>query len=122
MNIVFHVVGLDGIVNRLNRISGQAAKSLLFNRKITGTAMSTGKQIWVEWTNSGEFKWDMGAFQATGKSWVEEDVFFIQFKKLFGGLPFGTTIYRNPDGSSERRNQYFMVSDIGSITTFVPIE
>jgi len=105
-----------------NRINGQEVKSLLFGRKITGTSMSTGKQLWWEWAKSGEFKLDLGAFQDMGKSWVEGDVFFIQFEKLFGGLPYGTIIYRNPDGSKERKNQYLMVSDIGSITPFAPTE
>ena len=105
-----------------NRINGQAVKTLLFGRKITGTAMSTGKQLRWEWATNGEFKFLMGSFQDIGKSWVEGDVFFIQFEKLIGGLPYGTTIYRNPDGSVEEKNQYFMVSDIGSITTFSPAE
>jgi tetratricopeptide (TPR) repeat protein len=105
-----------------NRINGQEVKSLLFDRKITGTAMSTGKQLWWEWANSGEFKLDLGTIQDMGKSWVEGDVLFIQFKKLFGGLPYGTIIYTNPDGSRESKNQYFMVSDIGSITPFAPTE
>lgn len=82
--------------------------------------MSTGKQFWWEWAKTGEFKLDLGAFQDMGKSWVEGDVFFIQFEKLFSGLPYGTIIYRNPDGSKERKNQYLMVSDIGSITPFAP--
>jgi TolB-like protein/Tfp pilus assembly protein PilF len=100
-----------------NRINGQEVKSLLFGSKITGTAMSTGKQFWWEWEKNGEFK-IIGPFHDMGKSWVEGDVFFIQFKKVFGGLPYGTIIYRNPDGSEENRNQYFMVSDVGSITPF----
>jgi hypothetical protein len=103
-----------------NRIKGQEIKSLLFGRKITGTAMSTGKQLWWEWSKNGEFQLDLGSFQDNGKSWVDGDVFFIKFKKLFGGLPYGTIIYRNPDGSGESNNQYFMVSDIGSITPFAP--
>jgi adenylate cyclase len=105
-----------------NRINGQEVKSLLFDRKITGTAMSTGKQLWWEWTKNGEFKFIMGSYQDKGKSWIEGDVFFIQFEKLIGGLPYGTIIYRNPDGSRESKNQYFMVSDIGSITPFAPTE
>jgi TolB-like protein len=103
-----------------NRIKGQEIKSLLFGRKITGTAMSTGKQLWWEWSKNGEFQLDLGSFQDNGKSWVDGDVFFIKFKKLFGGLPYGTIIYRNPDGSGESNNQYYMVSDIGSITPFAP--
>lgn len=107
---------------RENRINGQELKSLLFGQNITGIAMSTGKQFWWEWAKSGEFKFDLGVFQDTGKSWVEGDVFFIQFKKLFSGLPYGAIIYRNPDGSRENKDQYLIVSDVGSITPFIPIE
>ncbi len=102
-----------------NRLNGQEVRSLLLGHKITGISMSTGKQIWWEWTTSGDFK-ITGAYQDIGKSWAEGDVFFIQFEKYFGGLPYGTIIYRNPDGSMEGQNQYFMVSDIGSITPFAP--
>jgi len=103
-----------------NRINGQEVKSLLFGRKIFGIAMSTGKPIGWEWTDNGEFKFTMGKFQTMGNSWIEDDVFFIQFEKIFGGFPYGTVIYRNPDGSSESKNQYLMVSDIGTITHFAP--
>jgi TolB-like protein/class 3 adenylate cyclase len=105
-----------------NRIDGQAVKELLFGKKITGTAMSTGKQYWWEWDKNGKFKLDMQVFKDTGKSWVERDICFIQFDKFLGGLPYGTVIYRNPDGSMESQNQYLMVSDTGSITPFAPIE
>ena len=105
-----------------NRINGKVVTSLLFGRKITGTAMSTGKQFWWEWAKSGEFKLDLQVVQDNGKSWVEGDVLFIQFDKLFGSLPYGAIIYRNPDGSLESKNQYLIVSDIGSITPFAPTE
>ncbi len=105
-----------------NRIKGQEVKSLLLGRKITGISMSTGKQLWWEWTENGELKLDFGSFQDEGKSWVEGDVFFTKFKKMFGGLPYGSIIYRNPDGSGASKNQYFMVTDIGSITPFAPTE
>ena len=105
-----------------NRIKGQEVKLLLFGRKISGISVLTGKQLWWELAKNGEFKFMTGSFQDMGKSWVEGDVFFIQFEKLFSGLPYGTTIYRNPDGSMEGKNQYLIVSDIGSITPFAPTE
>ena len=110
------------IILKENRLNGQEVKSLLFDRKVTGTAMLTGKELRWEWTKNGEFKFIMGSYQDKGKSWIEGDVFFIQFEKLIGGLPYGTIIYRNPDGSRESKNQYLLVSDIGSITPFAPTE
>lgn len=105
-----------------NRLSGQEIKSLFFGGKITGTSMSLGKQIQMEFSKSGDFQFIMGTFQDHGKSWVEGDVIFIQYKRLLGGLPYGATIYRNPDGSRDSKNQYFIVSDIGSITPVALIE
>jgi hypothetical protein len=105
-----------------NRISGQEVKSLLFGRKVSGTSWATGEQLWWEWAKNGEFKFMRGADQDTGKSWVEGDVFFLQFEKLYGGFPFGMTIFRNPDGSRESKNEFFMVSDLRSVTPFAPTE
>jgi tetratricopeptide (TPR) repeat protein len=104
-----------------NRLKGQEVRSLLLGQKITGTAMSTGKQFWWEWSADGDLK-ITGAYEDIGKSWVEGDVFYIQFENHFGGLPWGTIIYKNPDGSMESQNQYLMVSDIGSITPFIITE
>jgi hypothetical protein len=84
--------------------------------------MSTGEQLWFEWAKNGEFKFIMGAYQDSGKSWVEGDVCFFQFEKLFGGLPYGAAIFRNPDGSRESKNEYFMVSDARTINPFAPTE
>ena len=95
-----------------NRISGQEVKSLLFGRKITGISIVTGEQFWWEWTKSGEFKFIRGSYQDTGKSWVEGHAFFVQFEKQFGGFPLGMTIFRNPDGSRESKNEYFMVTEM----------
>jgi TolB-like protein/class 3 adenylate cyclase len=106
---------------KVNRLNGQEAQSLLLGHKITGISMSTGKPYGWEWKKNGEFK-ITGAYQDSGQSWVEGDVFFIKFEKLFSGLPYGTVIYRNPDGSVESQNQYLMVSDMGSITPFASTE
>jgi tetratricopeptide (TPR) repeat protein len=95
-----------------NRLNGQEIKSLLFGRKITGISMITGKQFLWEFVKSGEWKFISGDFQNSGKSWVEGNVFFSQSEKLFGGLPYGATIFRNPNGSKESKNEYFMVTDM----------
>jgi tetratricopeptide (TPR) repeat protein len=95
-----------------NRLDGQEVKSLLFGRKITGISMITGKQFLWEFVKSGEWKFISGDFQNSGKSWVEGNVFFSQSEKLFGGIPYGSAIFRNPDGSRESKNEYFMVTDM----------
>jgi hypothetical protein len=110
------------IISRENLLNGQEIRHLLFGRRITGTSMVTGKQVSWEWAKSGEFKFIMGAYQATGNSWVEGDIFFVQFEKRFGGIPYGNTIFRNPVGSRESSNEYYLVSDLKSITPFTPAD
>ena len=109
-------------LSRENMLNGQEVKSLLFGRKVAGTSWATGEQQWWEWAKSGEFKFMQGTHQDNGISWVEGDVLLIQFEKLYGGFPFGMTIFRNPDGSREGKNEFFMVSDLRSITPFSPTE
>jgi hypothetical protein len=82
----------------------------------------SGEQFWWEWAKSGEFKYIRGAYQDTGKSWVEGAVFFAQFEKQLGSLPYGMTIFRNPGGSRESKNEYYMVTDLRGITPFAPTE
>jgi hypothetical protein len=109
-------------ISRENLLNGQEVKSLLFGRKITGISMITGKQYLWEFVKSGEWKFISGDFQNTGKSWVEGNVFFSQSEKLFGGLPYGNTIFRNPEGTRENKNEYFMVTDLRFIIFFAPAE
>ena len=105
-------------ISRQNLLNGQVVKSLLFGRKITGSSFGTDKQSWWEWTTNGEFKYTIGEYRDTGKSWLEGDVFFIQFEKQFGGLPSGNAIFRNPRGSRENKNEYYLVSDLRFIIPF----
>jgi len=105
-----------------NRVAGEDIRSRFFDRKIVGIAMSTGKPVQWTFQKSGEFQFKMGDLQDKGISWIEEDVILFQYNKLYGGLPFGATLYKNPEGSTESKNQYFIVSDIGSITPVALVE
>jgi hypothetical protein len=98
-----------------NRINGQAVKSLLFGRKIFGVAMSTGKPIEWEWANNGEFKFTMGNFKLWEIAGSREMSFSFNLRRYLAVFHMVGSIYRNPDGSSESKDQYLMVSDIGTM-------
>ena len=104
-----------------NRLTGKEVRSLLLGHRISGISLNLHKPYEWEWTKNGEFKYT-GAIMDSGKSWVEGDVFINKFDKFLGGLPWGTIIYRNPEGSMESQNQYIMVSGTGTITPFAPME
>jgi hypothetical protein len=40
------------------------------------------------------------------KSWVEGDVLCQQYEKRFGGLEFCSTVFRNPKGTYEGKDEY----------------
>ena len=105
-----------------NRLNGKEIKSLFFGRKVTGISMITGKQYLWAFEKNGDWEFISGDFQNSGKSWVEGNVFFSQSEKLFGGLPYGMTIFRNPGGSRETKSEYLMVTDLRSILPFASTE
>jgi len=49
----------------------------------------------------------------TGKSWIEGDSAFFQFDTLYEGRKLSYEVYRNPHGTPERMNEYFMINDWG---------
>jgi TolB-like protein/class 3 adenylate cyclase len=93
-------------------LSGEEIRSLFFGKKTTGF---WGKHQWeINRTNDGEttYLWDSKVI-GIGKSWVEGNLLCNQFKKLFGGLSYCMDVYRNPEGTSEEKNEYVTIDDKG---------
>jgi len=49
-----------------------------------------------------------------GKSWIEGDTICHQFEKLYWGLEFCGTVFRNPKGTNEGKDEYFFCNDKGN--------
>ena len=107
---------------RGNLLKGREIRALLAGRRIVGISATTGEPFSCEWGKGGEFKYTRGAYQENGKYWVEDDVLFAQFDKRYDGLPLGATIFRNPAGTKEYKNEYFMLADVGTIIPFAIID
>jgi len=107
---------------RDNLLKGREINSLLAGRRITGISITADEPFSCEWGKGGEFKYTRGAYQENGKYWVEEDVLFAQFDKRYDRLPLGSTIFRNPGGTKEDKNEYFMLVDIGVIVPFAIVD
>ena len=43
---------------------------------------------------------------------------FAQFDKRYDRLPLGSTVFKNPVGTKEDHNEYFMLVDVGVIAPF----
>jgi tetratricopeptide (TPR) repeat protein len=113
-----------------NQLTGQEIKSLLLGSRITGIDPD-GQQWWVDRKKNGEFTWrgqarkdpitrkiisaptQAGPYSDQGKSRIEGDMICQQFQKSYWGLEFCGTVFRNPKGTNESKDEYFFCNDIG---------
>ncbi len=99
---------------RENQLTGQEIKSLLFGSTITGISPD-GQQWSVERKENGAATYrGPGPISVNvGKSWVEDDVLCQQYQKRWQGLEYCSTVFRNPKGTYEGKDEYFLCRDIG---------
>ena len=97
-----------------NQLTGQEIRSLLFGSAITGISPD-GQQWWVDRNKNGDISYrEEGPGSAdTGKSWIEGDTICQQFRKRWQGLEFCSTVFRNPKGTFEDKDEYFLCRDFG---------
>ncbi len=104
------------------RLKGEEIKKLLFGSKIIGP-YPTGGHWWIDRKNNGEIAYG-GPEPVTsdiGKTRVENDLLCNQFQKYMGGVEYCATVFKNPNGTRERMDEYFAITDIG-FTTFSPMK
>jgi TolB-like protein/class 3 adenylate cyclase/Flp pilus assembly protein TadD len=113
-----------------NQLTGEEIKSLLLGSRITGIDQD-GQQWWIDRKKNGEFTWrgpalkdpytqkiisaptPAGPNSDRGKSRIEGDTICHKFEKLYWGLEFCGTVFRNPKGTNESKDEYFFCNDIG---------
>ena len=113
-----------------NQLTGEEIKNLLMGSRITGIDQE-GQQWWVDREKNGEFTWrgpalkdpitqkiissptQSGPNSDRGRSWIEDDMICHQFERLYWGLEFCGTVFRNPRGTNENKDEYFFCNDIG---------
>jgi hypothetical protein len=104
---------------------------LLFGSTITGFNHNYpgGQQWWIDRGKDGGFTWrgqESTSFRTvkneqeqilsdTGKSWIEGDMICQQHQKRLWGLEFCSTVFRNPKGTDEGKDEYFFFQDFGSV-------
>ncbi|RPJ42067.1 MAG: tetratricopeptide repeat protein, partial [Deltaproteobacteria bacterium] len=97
-----------------NQLTGEEIRRLLFDSKITGIGWD-GQQWWVDRKQNGDFTWrGPGPIPFdTGKSWIEGDMICTQFQKRYWGLENCGTVFRNPGGGYEGKDEYANCYDAG---------
>jgi TolB-like protein/class 3 adenylate cyclase len=115
----FSKAGIPGDYNKIYRIaeekklSGEQIKTLVSGQKITGISPWSGKQWWIKHNEDGSALYRFSSGEFNGKSWIENDWLCFEWQKLRKGLVDCTSMFKNPKGTTEKMNEYLMVTDYG---------
>jgi tetratricopeptide (TPR) repeat protein len=115
-------------IHQENKLTGDQIKDLIFDQTVTGFDIVSGKQWWIKRNKDGKATYhgpkgytkgkvaDVEETSDTGKSWVDGNRLCNQWANLYGGLEDCFPIYNNPEGMSEKKDEYIGVAVYG----FVP--
>jgi hypothetical protein len=100
-------------ISEENKFGVEDFRKLVFGRTVTGFIRGTrGEgQWWIEYSKDGKkvkLRTKSG-WTDNGKGWFEGDVRCHQWEKYHGGNIIRFHIYRNPYGTPEKLNEYFIV-------------
>jgi hypothetical protein len=93
-------------VSKENRLTEKEIRGLFFGRKVAGFTLAPGKQWRIERSKDGKATIRDGDRSDTGKSWIEEDMLCDQWDNLYEGLKDCWVVYRNPEGTPEKNDEY----------------
>ena len=119
-------------ISKVNKLSGEEIRELFFGRTMIALYRSGQKGGWISknWedrTKDGEATWRAHADDVAygqddvGTSWIEGDMLCNQWNIHLSGLKHCMTVFRNPEGTPEMKNEYIGISDFG-FTTWSPVD
>jgi TolB-like protein/class 3 adenylate cyclase len=108
-------------VFRENRLTGEEIRRLRFGSKVTGVGWD-GKRWWAEGRKSGDFEWrGPDPIPADkGKMRIEGDMICLEYQKLNRGIEYCATVFKNPKGTYEGKDEYVACTDLG-FSAFSPV-
>jgi tetratricopeptide (TPR) repeat protein len=89
-----------------NRLTEKEIRKLFFGRQVTGFTLATGKHWRIERSKDGKAKIRDGDQSDTGRSWIENDMLCDQWGSFHESLEDCWVVYRNPEGTPERNDEY----------------
>jgi TolB-like protein/Flp pilus assembly protein TadD len=114
-------------LNSETLLNGEQIRPLLFGRKIEGMSFWTGS-FWSqvrsedgEVSHAGDPLHPGMSGYDQGESWIKDNRLCDRWPDSDKDLVWCALIFRNPDGSLELRNEYFMVTDTGP-RPFSPVD
>ena len=92
-----------------NRLSGPEIKALFYGHELRGQEVVSDRAYWRKTESDGSYRATIGMTSFEGVSWIEGDILCVASRTR----PLACrAVYRNPAGTSERRNEYLYFRDI----------
>jgi adenylate cyclase len=106
-----------------NRLTGDEIRALVFGRTVTGFAGHSKKQFWITRAKDGKATLRGGVSGGSweGTSWLEGDKLCNQWPERHGGRKICFPVFRNPEDSPEKKDEYMGKLDFG-ISLFSPVD
>jgi tetratricopeptide (TPR) repeat protein len=101
----------SNIIIEENRLSGEEIRELLFGRTVTGFNPRREMYWWIESSKDGKkikYRNNWG-WSYSGEGWLEGDLSCHKWEKRPRVTEDCFHIYRNPDGTPEKKNEYLFV-------------
>jgi TolB-like protein/Flp pilus assembly protein TadD len=93
-----------------HRLTGEEIKELFFGHIQTG--LWAGRPWSISRTREGKAALLLDSkVIARGKSWIEGDMLCQKWEKRYEGLKFYISVFRNPEGTPQEKNEYILLSD-----------
>ena len=97
-------------VSEENRLTGEEIKDLFFGH--TQTGLWLGRPWAISRTREGKAALLLDSkVIASGRSWIEGDMLCHQWEKRYEGLKYYISIFRNPEGTPQEKNEYILITD-----------
>ena len=111
-------------VSKENKLSGEEIRDLFLGRTMEGF-FNWGGAYWIERTRDGKASWrhpkgSVHGYNDNGTSWIEGDMLCDHWQMHWFGIKHCRTVFRNPEGTPEKRNEYLTITDFW-IEPFSPV-
>ena len=113
-------------VSKENKLTGEEIRELLFGRTVAG--FTGHRPHWEDRTKDGKATWRVNPavtyytdYDDSGRSWIEGDMLCNHWQTHMFGIKHCMTVFRNPEGTPEMRNEYIGISDF-LFTTWSPVD
>jgi hypothetical protein len=95
-----------------NQLTGEEIRRELFGKKIIWFSPD-GQEWWLDRDKNGDYTVKVPDGLDRGKTRIDGNMSCVQAEKGWGRMENCATVFRNPKGAYERRNEFLSIADWG---------